>query len=147
MKFSRRKALQTGVCIGVTSLTGCLNITTPFSSKLTVELLNYDDDPHTIDLQILRADGKQNSEATVHSGWHELPARDDEPSHRLLEDIVASDRYLIRARLLESENEVFDHYHYYPDCGGNSTDDKVGVKIEKNETKGLFIDFDQNSCS
>jgi len=145
MKFSRREALQTGVGIGVASLAGCSSINS-FSEDLTVELLNYDDNPHTLSLQILKADAEQYTEGIVHSKVYDLPARGDDPSVELLEDVVVSDKYLIRAHLLESEYEVFNHYHYYPDCSGSSTRELVGIKIEKNAVKGLFIDFDQSRC-
>ncbi len=129
-------------------LSGC-NGVLGGNSRLTLTLLNFDDESHVLDLVLLEADGNEHSESVVLREEFELPSDDSEEVGAIEKpDLVRSRKYLVRASLRDDES-VRDVYHFYPDCGDrDEPGEELYVEVHREDDDAEpDIGFKQNRCS
>lgn len=148
MEPSRREALLLGGTAGLTALSGCSGLLSG-PPKLTLELINFTDEPHTLALRLFRMDGTDRSDATVLRDRFELQSSGEETSYsESYDDAVDSDRYVVQAHLVDDRSVRADHL-FYPDCaGGGGPPDKLLVEVDRNDGDSEpFFRFQQNTCA
>lgn len=149
--ISRREALALGGCVSAGALAGCAGFGSD-TEYLTFELLNFDSEPHEVAVEALRADADEHSEAAVLRERYDLEtppeAEDRVASQQLEEDVLESDRYLVRVHL-EDAPATRESYQYYPDCASvDDTSDRLFIEVRtERESEELYIEFKQNRCS
>lgn len=148
MKLSRRTALLAGSSLGVSTLSGCARL--PFvGPRLSLTLLNFDSARHVLNVELLRAEGRERSESVVLQEGFELQAPSEGDTvydvHR--PDIVESRKYVVRAYLRDNQ-ATRARYHFYPDCTGNDEpDEKLYIEIHREDSNSQpHITFKQNVC-
>lgn len=148
MPPTRREALRLVSVAGTAAAAGCSGVLSG-DTKLTVILLNFGSSRHFLDLEMLRADADERSDAVVLHDEFELPAPDEgAAAHEHREpDLLASEKYLVRAHLRGNES-VRNRYTFYPDCdGGDESPEELYVEIHRYESDDEpYIRFQQNQC-
>ncbi|WP_226022659.1 hypothetical protein [Halomicrobium salinisoli] len=147
MPPSRRDALLSVGGLGTTLLSGCNGIFGR-KSRLSLTLLNFDDERHYLGLELLEADASEYDEAVALNEEFELPPDDGESVGSVEKpDLLESRKYLVRASLADVES-VRDTYHFYPDCRGDGDQDELYVEIHRPDDGDdePYVGFQQNRC-
>ncbi|EJN59122.1 twin-arginine translocation signal domain-containing protein [Halogranum rubrum] len=115
---SRRDVLRLGSAAAATSLAGCASL--PFVSrpKLTLTFINHAPERVRFDVELLRENRREESEAHTFSQSYAIDARDEEGAgvgHDF--EVVPSRRYLARVEVSDESGRTIDetHYHFYPE--------------------------------
>lgn len=110
----KRRALLTGSGLVVSSLAGCSRVFDDGGSDVTLQFYNYTPDTQWLEVQALREDKDEYSEAHVLRQEFEIPPREEGDIGGLREsDILERNRYLFRVLFKHGTDELFTH-HYYP---------------------------------
>ncbi|ELY94333.1 hypothetical protein C482_18532 [Natrialba chahannaoensis JCM 10990] len=145
--LSRRQTLALGATLSTTALAGCTVLRSD-PEYLTLNFLNFDSDPNTFAVEILQADTDQHSDAVVLREQYELetPPEDRVADQHTEEDLLESDRYLVRVHL-DNAPATRATYQYYPDCGASETaSDELFIEVRaERETSDRYIEFKQAS--
>lgn len=147
MRLSRREALSLCGSLCVSSLSGCAGLPL-VGPRLTLTLLNFDSEAHSLGVEILRAAGSERSQSVVLQEWYELPPPKDSAAFELRRtDLIASENYVVRARLSENRS-VRDSYRFYPDCTGTGEpEEELYIEIRRDGgAEDPYIGFQQNRC-
>lgn len=148
MDVTRRKALLFGGGLGMSTLSGCAKL--PFvGPQLTLTLLNFDSEPHSLNVEILRAEGGERSESKVFQEFFKLPPLEEDGADNTVQEsnVLESRKYAVRANLRENES-VREKYLFYPDCTGNDEpNEELYIEINREEEdEEPYIKFQQNWC-
>jgi hypothetical protein len=140
MPSTRRKILI-GSSVAIGAIAGCQSVNLGESRKIGLTLRNYTDKEQPLQIELLREDKNEMSEASVLDTEYTVPAPggSNESAGTIREtDLVPERRYIVRVLLKNGRNEQF-HSHYYPD---GSTGDEIDISIYRDETtQNLFVDF------
>ncbi|ELY91144.1 hypothetical protein [Natrinema altunense] len=146
---SRRGVLALGGWTSTAVLAGCSGFGTE-TERLTLELLNFDSEPHTVAVELRRTDADEYSEAVVFRDRFELetPPEDDAASQHREPDVIESDEYQVRVHL-EDAPATRETYRYYPDCADHEgAADRLLVEVRAERESGdRYLQFQQNVCS
>lgn len=140
MMISRRRTLLAGTSAMMVPLSGCLTEFLGNRPDIDLILRNYTSEPQPLQVEILRNDGNDISEAQVLRREFEVPPpTDDETAGAVrLAEIVPHDRYLVRVRLKFGRGE-WDHHHFVP---GQSGPAEIDIRIYRDDTMGeLYTRF------
>lgn len=138
---SRRGFLQVGSLVSLCILSGCSFIQ-PDNSAITLEILNTDSSPHTIDIQFLQTtdDGGLSEESEYSIG---VEGKDAQGACTVVrEQLLGTDSYTVRVNI-EGDN-LNDHYHFSPRCDGQT--EYLRISLLTDETSLDSFEFYQ-SCS
>lgn len=144
-RWSRRRLLAGVAGVGLTWLSGCGSGSE--SSSLPVEIVNFTAEPQILDVELVRRDAEDRSDATVLRQSYELEPSEGDGQEYTIPDVptVPNQRYLVRARIGGTRIPT-RHYHYVPDCVGvEGHEDRLYVAVTDTES-GLSVSFDQNGC-
>lgn len=125
---TRRHLLRLGGALGVSALAGCG--AAPFASpRMTLTLLNFDDDPHPLVVSLRPPDG----DAPVFRERFELaaPAENRAAAERRRPDLVASRPYRVRAALPDAGIERAYRYEPNPECAAGGGTDELVVEVRR----------------
>ena len=145
---SRRQALVLGSGVGTALLSGCAGL--PFSdSRLTLTLLNFDNQLHRLSVELLRTEDDELSEAIALDQEFELqpPAEESAVFSIQKPKLLESGKYIVRAHLSDNES-VREQYTFYPDCtDSGEQEDRILIEIHRQEGDSEpYIRFQQDRC-
>ncbi|WP_332897116.1 hypothetical protein [Haladaptatus sp. CMSO5] len=147
MDISRRKALLSAGSLGVSLFAGCASL--PFTSqRLTLKLYNFDSEQHELDVEMLRAEGREHSESVVLRESYEMQPPNGQGRFEIVKsDVLESRKYVVRAELNDNRS-VRARYLFYPDCTeSDRVDEELYVEIHRdNATEEPYIRFQQSAC-
>lgn len=95
-----------------------------------------------LDVEFMRPDVSERSEALVYDDSFEIPPREDPDDAWRVADVAPDRPY--RIEIVVGPTRRSYHYHYRPDCSGD-TPYEIGVAVHLNEGGG--VTFTQNRCS
>lgn len=147
---SRREALALATGASVATLSGCTRLLSdPSPSPLSVVLLNFDSERHTVNVELLRADADRYSDAIVLRERYDLetPPEDDAAYRHREPESFENERYVVRADL-EDAPATRATYQYYPGCPNGDDADVLYVEVRtERERDDRYIEFKQNRCT
>lgn len=120
-------------------------------NSLTLILLNFDSEPHTLAVELSRPNADRYSEAVVLQEQYDLEAPPDDPDivagkHRKPE-VLENDPYHVRVRL-EDAPAIHGTYRYYPGCPDDEEPDSLYIEVRTEyESDERYIQFTQDRCS
>lgn len=143
----RRRLLASVVAgVSITSLSGCSAFDSE-PSPLPVEITNFTSERQYLDIEIIRRDSEDRSNATVLRESYELEPSDVDGENYTVPDMptVPNRRYLVQARIGGTQIPA-QHYHYIPDCKTSENhEDRLYIGVQSTENR-VTIRFDQNGC-
>jgi hypothetical protein len=138
---SRRRCLGAIAAGVVPSLVGCVS---PFSSapRLALVVENYRSESVQLEIEVLRTDATDRSEALVYDETATIPPESVGPDEWRTSDVAPARSYRVEVRLGGGVETA--HYHYVPDCTAADAPYEPEVHLVIASDPGIA--FQQSTC-
>lgn len=135
-----RRTLLTGAAALTLPMSGCLNQVLGRGPAVDLILRNYTSEAQPLQVELLREDRSEISEAQVLRREFEVPPPSGEDPAGVVRrpELVPRTRYLVRVRLKFGRGE-WDHTHFVP---GRSGAAEIDIRVYRDdETGALYTRF------